>query len=575
MSIRGVVKTVLLSAICAVPFLAGSSARAAVDICTWTGGGVNEDFSNSANWTGCDNGNVPENGDGLIFPTSVDVNTVSGNNRVLNNDLVSAVFGAITVSGSYAASDYDAYAIAGNAFSLSGDVEGVDLGQVDPEYFRMQMRTNVTLTQAVSINSVLFNNTSLLTLSSGITPTSLYNVLLRSGMSGSSPVVISGPDSGLASGGPTCLVATLPASQYSGNFSGFSGALTIYNYGELTVANDANGLAQRASSIAVGTNAVLFIPLGSGVDLSLATPITFSAGAEVVIEQDSVFPDCEPAATIKTVTFSGAINASGAVTFYLSRASVVMSGVVTNPNNISVAEGQTTDESLTVGSTVKKSPLLVTTYTSADNGLAANSGVNQLDIVNEGTVLGAVSVSGGTLKGKGTVGVLTMSSGAVAPGLSPGCLTSGNLTYTGGSLEIELEGATVCTQYDQQIVNGTVGLGTATTLNILKGSAYSPALNSVYTIISNDASDAVTGTFVGLAQGATVVLGGYSYRISYTGGDGNDVTLTVVAVPAAAPVAAPSTGFSRLTLSTVLPIFTIIAGVTLFTGKRILARRKI
>src|SRR5262249_34827358 len=45
-------------------------------------------------------------------------------------------------------------------------------------------------------------------------------------------------------------------------------------------------------------------------------------------------------------------------------------------------------------------------------------------------------------------------------------------------------------------------------------------------------TDAVVGTFAGLAQGATVLIGGRPFTISYTGGDGNDVVLTV---PGAAP----------------------------------------
>ena len=43
---------------------------------------------------------------------------------------------------------------------------------------------------------------------------------------------------------------------------------------------------------------------------------------------------------------------------------------------------------------------------------------------------------------------------------------------------------------------------------------------------SNDGSDAVSGTFAGLAQGATTDIGGNAFTISYVGGDGNDVVLT-------------------------------------------------
>jgi hypothetical protein len=64
-------------------------------------------------------------------------------------------------------------------------------------------------------------------------------------------------------------------------------------------------------------------------------------------------------------------------------------------------------------------------------------------------------------------------------------------------------------------------------------SLYSPAPTSVMTIITNTGAGAVTGTFAGLAQGATFASStnsGTTFTISYTGGSGNDVTLTGVAV---------------------------------------------
>jgi hypothetical protein len=48
-------------------------------------------------------------------------------------------------------------------------------------------------------------------------------------------------------------------------------------------------------------------------------------------------------------------------------------------------------------------------------------------------------------------------------------------------------------------------------------------------IVNNQGSDAISGIFNGLPQGATVTLGSQAYSISYTGGDGNDVVLTALA----------------------------------------------
>ncbi len=52
--------------------------------------------------------------------------------------------------------------------------------------------------------------------------------------------------------------------------------------------------------------------------------------------------------------------------------------------------------------------------------------------------------------------------------------------------------------------------------------------DGVFNIIRNNSGAAVVGTFLNLPEGATFVANGIGFRISYVGGDGNDVTLTVV-----------------------------------------------
>ncbi len=58
---------------------------------------------------------------------------------------------------------------------------------------------------------------------------------------------------------------------------------------------------------------------------------------------------------------------------------------------------------------------------------------------------------------------------------------------------------------------------------------YSPPDEHVFVIIANDGDgdtgDAVAGTFAGLPDGGWVQSGSQLYKISYHGGDGNDVTL--------------------------------------------------
>jgi autotransporter-associated beta strand protein len=145
----------------------------------------------------------------------------------------------------------------------------------------------------------------------------------------------------------------------------------------------------------------------------------------------------------------------------------------------------------------------------------------------------AVLVDGGTLAGSGTVGLLypAAASAIVSPGSGPGILTCSNFNAGGsgpGTLQIELNGPTAGSGYDQLNVHGTVNLA-GITLNASLN--YSSSVGDQFVIISNDGSDAVTGTFIGLAQNAGLSIGGQSFLISYTGGSGNDVVLTRTVTP--------------------------------------------
>src|SRR5207249_2902804 len=149
-------------------------------------------------------------------------------------------------------------------------------------------------------------------------------------------------------------------------------------------------------------------------------------------------------------------------------------------------------------------------------------------LVNGSQSASPVNVNGGTLGGTGTVGTIisTASGGTVSTGspeTSPGILNSGNLNLAAAgtrSFVVQLNGTTAGSGYDQLNVNGTVNL-TGATLSGTVG--FVPAVGNTFTIINNDGADAVTGTFSGLAQGATLTLSGFNFTISYTGGTGNDV----------------------------------------------------
>jgi autotransporter-associated beta strand protein len=135
----------------------------------------------------------------------------------------------------------------------------------------------------------------------------------------------------------------------------------------------------------------------------------------------------------------------------------------------------------------------------------------------------------GNLGGRGTVGDITLSGGRLAPGSSPGLLTCSNVTFSSSSkFDVELNGTTVGSGYDQLRVRGTVSLGNS---GLYVAVGFTPAVGNSFIIINNDGTDPVAGTFKGLTNGATLRSGLVEMQVKYDGGSGNnDVVLTVTKV---------------------------------------------
>ncbi len=204
---------------------------------------------------------------------------------------------------------------------------------------------------------------------------------------------------------------------------------------------------------------------------------------------------------------------------------------------------QTQNDNGTITSTIPSSA----SYSSTDYTVVANE-----TLILDGTLCDVTIQSGGTLQGTGSIApdcTLTVETGGVlAPGHSPGCLASGNLILS-GTFQTELASTTACTGYDQLQVTGTVTLTNATlTPSLLNG--FVPKAGDSFTLIQNDAADPVTGTFTNLPEGSTLTIANSVFKISYVGGDGNDVTLTAQAIPNV-----PNTGFQ--TQSYMMAVFII------------------
>jgi autotransporter-associated beta strand protein len=204
-------------------------------------------------------------------------------------------------------------------------------------------------------------------------------------------------------------------------------------------------------------------------------------------------------------------------------------------NGSSEFDGSFTGIGYAPGFTVGKTGSGTFTMTGTNTFSAGNTAIRAGKMVINGyQPQSPVIVSNGaTLGGSGTVGTIA-ASGNISPGTSPGILTSSNVTFTSsGNFTVELTGPNPGVGgYDQLNVTGTVSLANAT-LMVVPAFATPVSIGQKFIIINNDLSDAINGTFSGLAEGATITVGGYKFIISYAGGTGNDVVLTLTALPGA------------------------------------------
>ena len=153
-----------------------------------------------------------------------------------------------------------------------------------------------------------------------------------------------------------------------------------------------------------------------------------------------------------------------------------------------------------------------------------------------GTGTGALQVSGGILGGRGiiagatTIGTGSSTGGTLQPGKgasTPSTITLQNtLTFkSDGTYSWKLN--TKKAKADQVIANG-VAIQTGAQFDLNTVGNKKLTAGKVFTAVSNTAVTPISGTFSNLADGSTVTIGVNKLQVSYAGGDGNDLTLTVI-----------------------------------------------
>lgn len=336
-------------------------------------------------------------------------------------------------------------------------------------------------------------------------------------------------------------------------------------------------------NMALGLNATITIAANSG-NIAIGGVISDGSGSNGIIKTG-----------INTLTLTGANTYTGGTTVNQGILTVGTGGtlgattgalVVSNTNSTAPGTNTVLNLATAVDTTVGSLSGTIATPTSGTNTATINNGgsgrnftvnqtsagtyagviagagsftlgslsTNALTLTGTNTYTGATTVSAGTLLvngsiasssmttvapgaiigGSGTVGALTVN-GSVNPGNNNiGILSTGNYTQT-GTYNVGISGTVAGTGHDQINVAGTVNI-TSGSLSTSFSGAYS-AGNLIF-ILLNDGADAITGTYSGLAQNATVAnYGGFDWNISYTANSslgtftgGNDIAL-IAAIP--------------------------------------------
>jgi len=194
---------------------------------------------------------------------------------------------------------------------------------------------------------------------------------------------------------------------------------------------------------------------------------------------------------------TGTLTITGTITAATTGRSLILGGASTAPNTISggISDGAT--------------PAMPLTKQGAGTWILANAH----------GYTGPTTINGGKLILTGTLASdINAASGTFAPQGTPA---------TTGSLGVGSTGRYEVRPGDTLAVGGSVTL--AGQLDLVAPPGLAPG--SAFTIVNKTSAGAVAGSFAGLPQGAAFTASGYDWQISYSGGDGNDVVVTIANPP--------------------------------------------
>ncbi|BCG26160.1 hypothetical protein TUM18999_43510 [Pseudomonas tohonis] len=487
--------------------------------------------------------------------------SIGNSNAVALSGVISGAFdltktgsGTLTLSGS---NSYGATYVNAGTLSVSSDAN-LGSGAVN-----LAAGTTLALTGATTVDNAIV-------LGGDAAVSAAANATLSGVISGAFTLTKSGVNTLTLSGSNTYGATTVSAGTLSvaSDSNLGNGTVTLASGSTLAV----TGATTIDNAIALGGNATV----NTGADTTLSGVISGSnslskSGASTLTLTGSNTFTGSTSVNAGTLSIASDANLGAGALNLANGTTLQITGTTTIDNALALTGLVTVNAgaAATLSGTISGAGSLTKTGASnltlsGSNTQTGTTTVSAGTLVVDGSTNSATTVaSGATLAGSGTLGgdVIVQSGGTLSPG-GAGVATltvNGNLTLASGStLALDINGTTAGTGYDRVVVNGTVDVSGAA-LAVTHG--YAAGSGDSYTVIVNDAADAVTGTFSGVTEGGKFNAAGNGTELttSYIGGSGNDLTLT-------APIAPTVTSVSSSTANGTYKIGDVITVTVQFDG---------